>query len=579
MRVTHETLKLEIARLRQQGEIGRYNHAELGFFRPYGAFVRLRIIARRSAIVLAPLVSFGWGVYSARTLAFPYPQISRYSKIAIRQISIMRMGKAAYVENQLRNQYRPATEKASLAPSLLETAVLPIAVDPVSLNHAGNFPSGGGALTTVGDVVIVLDRLGRLYRVDGDSVRALDLPEIPSGLHEYVTKSANPTLNVDLFRAHSLAYSAKHSTLYVSFQKYVSRGVNRLTIASIPLSVGLKTLKKEWTTLFQSEDLDAIEHQANAGGGKLLVAGDSLIFSVGDFSGEAVDEASGAQNPSSTFGKIYTLNLTSRVVTMLSRGHRNTQGLAFTSDGNLLNVEQGPQGGDEVNHIVAGHNYGWPIQTYGTSYGKYTWPMRMASEGKDFDEPIFAFVPSVASASILQVHGFHPEWDGDLLVGSLKGQTLFRLKYKQQRIVFSEPIWIGHRVRDMVQVGPRLYLLTDDSLLLRLTVDRTTLSRDSRSSDIPPSELLTGCLKCHHFGRTDATHFAPSLSSLFDRKRGSDSYSRYSQAMRTLEGPWTAEELRRYLADPNSLVPGSSMPKPALSAGDIDRLIAELRER
>ena len=169
------------------------------------------------------------------------------------------------------------------------------------------------------------------------------------------------------------------------------------------------------------------------------------------------------------------------LVSLVSKGHRNAQGLAVTTSNKLFSVEHGPQGGDEINLIQDGGNYGWPHATYGTRYGTYdyTWPS-YAIDDLELVEPFYSFVPSVATSAIQQINGFNDRWNGDLLVGSLKAQSIYRIKFNNQRVVFNEPIYIGHRIRDIALLDHKIALLTDDSFLIFIEVDQRSLQRNTK---------------------------------------------------------------------------------------------------
>jgi glucose/arabinose dehydrogenase len=134
-------------------------------------------------------------------------------------------------------------------------------------------------------------------------------------------------------------------------------------------------------------------------------------------------------------------------------------------------TEQGPQGGDEINLLQAGGNYGWPQLTYGTAYGSHQWPADRRVPEREFIEPLAAFVPSIAISNLIVVHSpLFSEWEGDLLAGSLIGRSLHRVRVRDHRAIYIEPITIGHRIRDIV-LDPmgRIVLWTDESDVLVLT--------------------------------------------------------------------------------------------------------------
>ena len=155
-------------------------------------------------------------------------------------------------------------------------------------------------------------------------------------------------------------------------------------------------------------------------------------------------------------------------------GHRNMQGAAINPQtGELWTHEHGPQGGDEVNVIRPGLNYGWPVVTYGVNYGLGT----KIGEGQskpDMVQPLQVWVPSIAPSGMAFVSGSQfSQWRGSMLVGALRGQMLVRLTLEGDKVLSEERLFQGRpgRIRD-VRMGPDglVYLLTDDpqGALLRL---------------------------------------------------------------------------------------------------------------
>jgi len=160
-----------------------------------------------------------------------------------------------------------------------------------------------------------------------------------------------------------------------------------------------------------------------------------------------------------------------------SYGHRNPQGLVLSPAGSLWEHEHGPQGGDEVNLVQAGRNYGWPIITYGENYGGGKIGAGITTQ-TGMEQPVHYWVPSIAPSGMVFVtsHRYGKDWVGNLVVGSLKFGYLSRLEMtepyggKLQRET-KVPVEVGDRVRDVRQ-GPDglLYLITDSpkGKLLRL---------------------------------------------------------------------------------------------------------------
>jgi glucose/arabinose dehydrogenase len=148
---------------------------------------------------------------------------------------------------------------------------------------------------------------------------------------------------------------------------------------------------------------------------------------------------------------------------IFSYGHRNMQGLVVHPDtGVLWETEHGPQGGDELNIIQAGKNYGWPVATYGR---EYTGGFIAAATRDGIEPPVTVWVPSIALSGMVFYTGDRfPAWKGNLFVGGMAGQTLQRVVFSADGPIGREALLseIRQRIRDVRQ-GPdgMLYVVTD----------------------------------------------------------------------------------------------------------------------
>ena len=158
---------------------------------------------------------------------------------------------------------------------------------------------------------------------------------------------------------------------------------------------------------------------------------------------------------------------------IFSYGHRNAQGLAIHPETGIPWLhEHGARGGDEINVVRAGVNYGWPVITHGIDYSGA--PIGEGTHKEGMAQPIYYWVPSIAPSGMAFYDGeAFPEWRGDLFVGALRSRLLSRLELNGEQVVAEERLLKGEigRIRD-VEVGPDryLYLLTDepDGALYRL---------------------------------------------------------------------------------------------------------------
>ena len=151
-----------------------------------------------------------------------------------------------------------------------------------------------------------------------------------------------------------------------------------------------------------------------------------------------------------------------------SSGHRNPYGLAFDATGRLWETEMGPRGGDELNLILPGRNYGWPEVSEGKNYNGVPIPPH-ASQPR-FEAPRLFWVPSISPSSLLIYSGDRfPEWRGSGLIGALSGQALIRVSLTGDKPRKLEQWDMGARIRFVAQ-GPdgAVYLLEDDGPLVRL---------------------------------------------------------------------------------------------------------------
>ncbi|AWL07822.1 glucose dehydrogenase [Massilia oculi] len=221
----------------------------------------------------------------------------------------------------------------------------------------------------------------------------------------------------------------------------------------------------------------------NNGGRIAFLLDETLVLTVGDGNWRREE----AQNVANHLGTVVRLDRDGKAPPdnpfvkrpgaapeVYSLGHRNPQGIAVDPvTGELLLTEHGARGGDEINRIVAGKNFGWPLVTAGIDYpfGRVTPFSRLAG----FEAPLLEWTPSIAPAGLAVYRGDgFPDWRGDLLVPALRGRALHRVVRDGGRIVGQQTLLaeLNQRMRD-VKSGPdgAIYVLTDgvDASLLRLT--------------------------------------------------------------------------------------------------------------
>lgn len=136
-----------------------------------------------------------------------------------------------------------------------------------------------------------------------------------------------------------------------------------------------------------------------------------------------------------------------------STGHRTPYGLAFAPDGRLWEIEHGPRGGDELNLIEPGKNYGWPLVSYATNYNRT--PIPHPDTRPDLTKPVIYWTPIIGPGNFMFYNGaMFPRWRGSALVGGMESQTLIRITFDGTGGARPAERWsVGHRIRD-VAAGP-----------------------------------------------------------------------------------------------------------------------------
>ena len=335
-------------------------------------------------------------------------------------------------------------------------------------------PGSGVRMTTK---ALITEKEGKLWLVDtvnGSRQRVTGVPRVAvggqGGLGDVV---ADPDF-------------AGNQRIYLSFveagpngTKGAVLGYGRLLFTSAaspgaPAGVSLDGFKVIWR---QTPKVGGEGHFSH----RIAFAPDGTIFLT---SGER-EKMQPAQDLRSDLGKIHHLTregapapgnpwarLGGRAANYWSMGHRNLLGIAFAPDGRLWETEMGPKGGDELNLVLRGANYGWPLASYGSHYSGADIPND--HRGRRFEEPKIWWNPSISPGGLLIYSGdLFKGWKGDALIPALSGEALIRIDIAGDQARKADQWPMGQRIRAVDQ-GPRgeIYLLEDEGRLLRLEPKR-----------------------------------------------------------------------------------------------------------
>lgn len=218
-------------------------------------------------------------------------------------------------------------------------------------------------------------------------------------------------------------------------------------------------------------DKGAVSDSSIHFGGRMVFDCDGkLVVTLGERGNMAM-----AQQPDVMHGRIIRIDPTGETpFEVISMGHRNPQGLALAKPScRIWESEHGPRGGDEINLIEAGKNYGWPVITYGIDYDGSVISTETHKDG--MEQPRFYFVPSPALAGMGFYNGkMFPDWRGNLFVTALAGESLFRLVIEDDNIIHVEKMLENRfgRLRNILEDRDgSLLILTDsdDGKIIRIT--------------------------------------------------------------------------------------------------------------
>jgi peptidoglycan/LPS O-acetylase OafA/YrhL len=371
--------------------------------------------------------------------------------------------------------------------SVIETTHARIETESVNLPFVHHY----GALEVLDSSYVVASGTGELFHItDHREIKQLPF-SIPLDDKEFHRDNGTDGIQANSFSVKDILVrpgSGQDVEILATYHVWFpERKCFTLRMSSAIANPELTQLRRDWQTVFDSEPCSAVKESGvrfagtGAGGRMSAVSPAEVLLTVGDHEYDAT-KGTMAQDPGSSFGKTILVNTSTGQARTFSAGHRNPQGLITARDGRIWSTEHGPKGGDELNLVQEGQNYGWPFSTYGTQYNGSAWPLEPSpNQHSTFVRPTYSWVPSIGVSQLIEIEGKKFEsWSGDLLVSSLRGSSLFRLRVDGERVAFAEQIQLGGaRIRDLVE--------HPDGTIALLSYGRMILMRPASETNPAPA--------------------------------------------------------------------------------------------
>jgi cytochrome c2 len=462
--------------------------------------------------------------------------------------------------------------------------------------HTGLVPMpvrAGGGIEQLGDRLLLLTGDGGLLLLDpgpdAESIVARPLRvRVPVNVAAFERALEQLGLDSQTARAMDVHVDASGGRIQLfasHLYLHEERGCYTVRLSTLVAdAAALESLPGDtpWRTVYESHPCLALDRSVNgerqlfdgsqSGGRIARLDPDTLLMTVGDLrhNGVSLPEIY-PQDTNNSYGKIIAIDTRDWSERIYSLGHRNPQGLHVDAQGTVWSTEHGPRGGDELNREQPGGNFGWPHVTYGASYRDMNWPLnRTQGTHEGYLRPVFAWVPSIGISNLVRYRGnLFQHWRDDLLIGSLRDQSLWRVHVENDHAMVTERIEIGERVRDVLEApSGAIYLWGDAGTFFVITpIEGETIATNS----------FDYCLACHAVKDGKSHGIGPDLFGVMGRDIASAPGYQYSAALRALDGDWSRARLDKFLENPSHFSPGTRMAVPGIAdagqrAALLDRL-------
>lgn len=520
------------------------------------------LVAITCAVILC-VASFGYGALVGKYEVFPHDYVASF-KHALPSVA---------EESLIGEQF----------PAVIQTAHEKFDVEIYNFTNSADLSGWGGGVFQLDGKVVGVDRSGHFFIVEDRALVRLSAPKLTTNEGE-LTKILAKENNLETVEKNRIVNNfgvldvvsfdgqilISHNIFDINSRKK-QIAISRINAHSLSELVSTGSGDISTVTLLDAAaalfDLDPdSSFRSNRLGGGLVISGeDEGFLLLGD---QQLDGLNGrraaSQEDGSLLGKALKIELSTGRLTVVAKGLRNPQGVVADPSGRIFVVSHGPRGGDELNLIKDGLNYGWPFVTYGTDYGSDLWPLQQ-NQGRheQYVKPIKSWLPSIGPSSI-NIANAPDTWKGDLLVTGLASQSIHRLRFDVGRIIFEEDVFIGERIRDLIQLEDgSIYLWTDNARLIKLSpanmqvgnrLDEFSLT--DRLAGVP--DVIAACRECHY--ASSSLTSLPDLYDIFGSRVASSGFKGYSSGLKGKgDMVWNESNLEEFLRDPAAFAPGTAM--------------------